>query len=93
LHEAKLLAACAFGVGVCSVKRYVAAYRQGRLLALKKRLGFRPKMDEGARRLLEAAVEERPAATLSERREFLERIAWVQGSLSRSRRISFIREV
>jgi hypothetical protein len=31
----------------------------------------KPKMDETARRLLEAEVEERPSATLSERREYL----------------------
>ena len=34
-----------------------------------------PKMDERARRLLEAHLEERPAATLSERREYLRRVA------------------
>jgi transposase len=70
----------AFGVGISSVKRYVAAYRQGRSLAPKKRPGSRPKMDEGARRLLEADLEDRPAATLPERREFLERAAGVRVS-------------
>ncbi len=34
-------------------------------------------MDETARRLLEADLEERPVATLSQRREFLERVAGV----------------
>jgi transposase len=67
-------------VGISSVKRYVAAYRQGRSLAPKKRPGSRPKMDEGARRLLEADLEDRPAATLPERREFLERAAGVRVS-------------
>jgi transposase len=42
----------AFGVGVSSVKRYVATSREGRSLAPKKRPGSRPKLDEGARRLL-----------------------------------------
>jgi transposase len=74
----KAEAARAFGVGISSVKRYVAAYRQGRSLAPKKRPGSRPKMDEGARRLLEADLEDRPAATLPERREFLERAAGVR---------------
>jgi transposase len=35
-------------------------------------------MDESARRLLKADLEERPAATLSERREFLEKVAGVR---------------
>jgi transposase len=76
----KAEAARAFGVGISSVKRYVAAYRQGRSLAPNKRPGSRPKMDEGARRLLEADLEDRPAATLPERREFLERAAGVRVS-------------
>jgi transposase len=74
----------AFGVGVSSVKRYVATSREGRSLAPKKRPGSRPKLDEGARRLLEADLEERPAATLPERREFLERAAGVRVSDSTS---------
>src|SRR3712207_9518204 len=61
----KVEAAKTFGVGVSSVKRYVAAAREGRSLAPKKRPGSKPKMDETARRLLEADVEERPEATLS----------------------------
>ena len=70
----------AFGVGVSSVKRYVATARAGRSLAPKRRPGSKPKMDEGARRLLEADVEERPASTLPERREFLARAAGVRVS-------------
>ncbi len=69
-----------FGVGVSSVKRHVAAAREGRSLAPKKRPGSEPKMDETARRLLEADVEERPEATLSHRREFLGRVAGVRVS-------------
>ncbi len=72
----------AFGVGVSSVKRYVATAREGRSLAPKRRPGSKPRMDEGARRLLEADLEERPAATLPERREFLERVAGVRVSNS-----------
>ncbi len=66
-----------FGVGISSVKRYVAAARQGRSLAPKKRPGSKPKLDEGARRLLEADLEEPPAATLPQGREFLRRVRGV----------------
>src|SRR3712207_9419595 len=75
-------AARSFGVSRSSVKRYAKMAEEGRSLAPKKRPGSKPKMDEHARRLLEADLEERPAATLSERREFLR---WVAGlSLSES---------
>jgi transposase len=63
----------AFGVGPSSVKRYATTAREGRSLAPKRRPGSRPKLNERARRLLEADLEERPAATLARRREFLER--------------------
>jgi transposase len=62
-----------FGVGVSTVKRYAATAREGRSLAPKKRPGSKPKMDEAARRLLERDMQERPAATLPQRREFLHR--------------------
>ncbi len=74
--------ACTFGVGISSVKRYVVTYREGRSLAPKKRPGSKPKLDEGARRLLEADLEERPAATLPQRREFLQRTCGVSVSES-----------
>jgi len=64
-----------FGVSRSSVKRYAKLAEQGRPLAPKKRPGSKPKMDERARRLLEANLQERPAATLSERREYLARVA------------------
>ncbi len=51
-------------------------------MAPKRRPGSKPKMDGAARRLLEADLEERPAATLPERREFLERVAGVRVSNS-----------
>lgn len=54
-----------------SVKRYAKLAEHGRPLTPKKRPGSKPDMDETARRLLDADMEERPAATLSERREFL----------------------
>jgi transposase len=71
-----------FGVGVSTVKRYAATAREGRSLAPKKRPGSEPKLDEGARRLLEADLEERPAATLPQRREFLQRTCGVSVSES-----------
>ena len=75
-------AARSFGVSRSSVKRYAKMAEERRSLAPKKRPGSKPKMDEHARRLLEADLEERPAATLSERREFLRRVAGL--SLSES---------
>jgi transposase len=62
-------------VDISSLKRYVATYREGRSLAPKKRPGSKLKLSESARRLLEADLEERPTATLPQRREFPERVA------------------
>ena len=69
-----------FGVGLSTVKRYAATAREGRPLAPKKHPGSKPKIDEGARRLLEADLEERPAATLPQKREFLRRTCGVSVS-------------
>jgi transposase len=55
---------------------------QGRPLAPKKRPGSRPKTGQDARRLLEDDLMQRPAATLSERRQFLERVCRVRVSES-----------
>jgi transposase len=74
-------------VGISSVKRYVTAAREGRSLAPKKRPGSKPKLDEGARRLLEADLEERPAATLPERRDFLRGVRGVEVSDSTVSRV------
>ncbi len=76
----KIEAAKTFGVGISSVKRYVATYREGRSLTPKKRPGSKPKLDEGARRLLESDLEERPAATLPQRREYLRTVCGVEVS-------------
>lgn len=65
-------AARAFGVSLSSVKRYVGMAREGESLAPKRRPGSKPKLDGRARKLLAADVEERPFATLSQRREYLE---------------------
>jgi transposase len=89
-------AARSFGVSRSSVKRYAKLAEQGRPLAPKRRPGSRPKMDESARRLLEADVEERPAATPSERREFLKKAVGVsvsESTISRMlRRLGFSRK-
>ncbi len=89
-------AARSFGVSRSSVKRYAKLAEQGRPLAPKRRPGSRPKMDETARGLLEADVEERPSATLSERREYLGRVCGVsvsESTVSRMlRRLGFSRK-
>jgi transposase len=73
-------AARAFGVSLSSVKRYTKAVREGRSLSPGKAPGKRP-------RLLEADVEERPFAKLSERRYYLQKVAGVtvsESTLSRT---------
>ena len=70
----KAQAARLFGVSLSSVKRYVRLARRGGSLAPGKGSGRPPKIDENAKKLLQKDVEERPAATVSERRRFLEHI-------------------
>jgi transposase len=76
----KSQAARTFGVSLSSVKRYAKMADEGRSLAPKKRPGSKPKTDQNARRLLEADLEQRPTATLSERRQFLERVCRIRVS-------------
>jgi transposase len=75
-------AAKTFGVSRSSVKRYAAARREGRPLAPRKHPGSKPKLDQRARKILEADVEERPAITLKERCRFLKEIVGVSVSES-----------
>lgn len=75
-------AARTFGMSLSSVKRYLGKARQGESLSPRKHPGPRPKMDERAKRLLEADVENRPAVTLRERCRFLEGVAGVSVSES-----------
>jgi transposase len=75
-------AARAFGVSLSSVKRYTKAVREGRSLSPGKAPGKRPTLDEKARRLLEVHLEEHPFAKLSERREYLQKVAGVSVSES-----------
>ncbi len=65
-------AARLFGVSLSSVKRYARIAGRGGPLKPRKGGGRPPKTDEAAERLLEEDVKERPAATVSERRRFLE---------------------
>lgn len=76
----KSAAAQLFGVSLSSVKRYARMAQERRPLAPKKRPGSRPKMDEGVRRLLESDMEERPAATLPPRCEYLQKVSGVRVS-------------
>ena len=69
-----------FGVSLSSVKRYVGMAREGMPLTPMKRPGLHPKIDEQGKRLLQADLEERAAATLPQRREFLQRMAGVRVS-------------
>jgi transposase len=70
----KAQAARLFGVSLSSVKRYAGLARRGGSLAPGKSSGRPSKIGESAKKLLERDVQERPAATVSQRRRFLERI-------------------
>jgi len=75
-------AAKTFGVSRSSVKRYAAARREGRPLAPRKHPGSKPKLDQRARKILQADVEDRPSITLKERCRFLKEIVGVSVSES-----------
>src|SRR5215203_5616650 len=60
------------GVSLSSVKRYLRKFRQGRSLSPRKAPGKRPKVDERARRMLEADLKKRPFAKLHQRCDYLE---------------------
>jgi transposase len=68
-------AARLFGISLSSVKRYAKLASEGGSLTPKKGGGRPPKADERTKRLLEEDVRTRPAATVKERRRFLERVA------------------
>ena len=67
-------AARLFDVSLSSVKRYARIAARGDPLKPRKGGGRPPKTDEAAKRLLEEDVKERPAATVSDRRRFLESV-------------------
>ena len=78
----KSQAARTFSVSLSSVKRYAKLAEEGRSLAPKKRPGSKPKIDERARRLLAADLEEHPFLTLQQRCEYLRAVACVEVSRS-----------
>ena len=78
----KTKAAHLFGVSLSSVKRYVRMAREGGSLTPKRRSGRTPKIGKYVKKLLEADMRERPAATIADRRRFLERITGIHLSES-----------
>ena len=69
----KSAAARLFGVSLSSVKRYARIAQRGVSLAPRKGGGRPPKTDQTTQELLEGDIKGRPAATVAERRRFLER--------------------
>jgi transposase len=66
----KVEVARSFGIGVSIVKPYMGKAHKGEDLAPRRAPGKGRKLDEGAMRLLESDLKERPALTLSQRRTF-----------------------
>ena len=83
----KAQAARTFDVSLSSVKRYARIARRGESLTPKKSPGRPTKADEKARVLLEEDAKERPAATISQRRRFLEHLTGSTLSDSTVRRL------
>jgi transposase len=71
----KAQAARLFDVSLSSVKRYSRIAREGGSLTPRKSSGRPHKVDENLQALLEGDVKERPAATVTERRRFLEHVS------------------
>jgi transposase len=70
----KSAAARLFDVSLSSVKRYVRIANRGASLEPRKGGGSPPKVNQSTEKLLEEDVHKRPAATVSERRHFLQRL-------------------
>src|SRR5215212_5831047 len=83
----KAQAARLFDVSLSSVKRYSRTAREERPLKPRKSPGRPHKIGEEGRLLLERDVEERPAATIAQRRRFLEHITATTLSDSTVRRL------
>jgi transposase len=83
----KAEAARTFDVSLSSVKRYARSVQQGESLTPKKSPGRPRIVDEKAQVLLKEDVKERPAATISQRRRFLEHVAGTDLSDSTVRRL------
>ena len=78
----KAEAARTFGIGISTVKRFVGKAQKGEDLAPRRAPGKWRTLDEGAMRLLESDLKERPAVTLAHRHTFLERLVGAQVSES-----------
>ncbi len=76
-----------FSVSLSSVKRYVNLAEQGSPLMPRKGGGRPPKTDETTEKLLEEDVQERPTATVSDRRCYLEHLTGKSLSVSTVRRL------
>jgi transposase len=83
----KSQAARLFGISLSSVKRYTKLASGGESLAPRKGGGRPPIADETTKRLLEEDIRTRPAATVKERRHYLESIAGKTLSESTLRRL------
>jgi transposase len=83
----KAQAARLFDVSLSSVKRYSRMASKGGSLEPRKSPGRPRKVDEKARALLEKDVEERPGATISQRRLFLEHLTAITLSDATVRRL------
>jgi transposase len=83
----KAQAARLFDVSLSSVKRYSRTAREGRSLKPRKSLGRPRKIGKEGQLLLKRDVEERPAATIAQRRRFLEHITATTLSDSTVRRL------
>jgi transposase len=75
-----------FSVSRSSVKRYVKIDNELSSLVPSKPIGSAPKIDDTAKRLLESDLEERPAATLAQRRAYLLEITGLLSALWFKRR-------
>ena len=80
-------AASLFGVSLSSVKRFTRMVREGDSLAPRKPPGRPTKGSDATKRLLEADLAERPAASAPERRRYLERMTGEAMSDSTVRRL------
>jgi len=83
----KTQAARLFDVSLSSVKRYSRMASQGGSLEPRRSPGRPRKADEKAQLLLRKDVEERPAATIGQRRRFLEHVTGTTLSDSTVRRL------
>jgi transposase len=76
-----------FNVSLSSVKRYVRIASRGESLKPRKGGGRPLKTDQTIEKLLEDDVQERPAATIEDRRRFLEHLTGKTMSASTVRRL------